>query len=313
MKKAIVTGANGFVGIWLLKTLLANAIEVIAVVKDRDENVDDIKKMHGVEIVYCELADLSSLKAKLKKLGGKIDAFYHLAWCGSTGDSRGDYELQLNNAKYTVDAVKIAFELGCKRFVGAGTLAEFDCNAYLPINGSTPSIVSNYGVAKIAAHYMSKAEANRLGIDHVWAYLSNTYGIGNRTQNFINFAVKKMLVDDEVNFTTATQLYDFVYVSDIASALYLLAEKGRNNYAYYIGSTQPTELKNYITMIRDAIDNSIVLNFGAVEFKGIKHPKEVFDCAELVEQTGYCPKVSFEDGIRDTIKWLSTEISEGRI
>ena len=41
----------------------------------------------------------------------------------------------------TLDAVKVSKQLGCKRFVGAGTLAEFDVNAYTPLDGSTPNAV----------------------------------------------------------------------------------------------------------------------------------------------------------------------------
>ncbi|MDF2530911.1 MAG: nucleoside-diphosphate-sugar epimerase, partial [Clostridia bacterium] len=260
MKKALVTGANGFIGSWLLKELSNKGVSVLAVVRNEKSDISSIQNLPNVQVVF---SDMSEIKQITQQVSDKdIDVFYHLAWAGSTGQDRSDYELQLLNAKYTLDAVNAAASLGCKRFVGAGTLAELDCYAYIMKEGSTPLPVSFYGSAKITSHFMSKAECNRLGIDHVWGYFSNTYGEGNRTQNFVNFASNLMLSGKRAAFTTGEQNYDFVHVSDNANALYLLGEKGKAFCSYYIGSTKPMELRNFIYKIRDAIDPSIPLYLG---------------------------------------------------
>lgn len=311
MTTALVTGANGFVGSALLKELTDHGVKVFAVIKDKKENIDSIQNLPGVKIVYCEMDDLlEKLPAKVKE---PVDVFYHLAWAGSSGPARGDYDLQLKNAHWTLDAVNAAHKLGCKRFLGAGTLAQYDVNAYTPLNGSTPNAVSCYGVAKITAHYMSKAECNRLGIDHLWAYLSNTYGVGNYTSNFINFASKVMITGQVPNFTAGEQPYDFVYVSDIAQGLYCIGNKGKRNYSYYIGSTKPAKLKEFITALRDEIDPTIQLNLGAIPFNGVAQPASTFDCSPLVEDTGYSPRISFQEGIKTTVYWLRAQIEGGRL
>lgn len=310
MKSAIVTGANGFVGSALLRELSAHGVSIVAVVKDEKENITAIRDLPSVEIVYCEMDELDKLPSKIPMCA---DTFYHLAWAGSTGPARGDYDLQLKNIHWTLDAVNAAKAVGCGRFVGIGTLAEFDVNAYTPLAGSTPNAVSCYGAAKIAAHYMSKAECNRLGIDHVWARLTNVYGIGNYTSNFVNFAAKLMLTGQSANFTTGEQMYDFACIEDIAQGLYCVGEHGKKNVAYYIGSTKPAKLKNFIQIIRDEIDPSISLNLGAVPFNGVSHPKSVFDCSRLVEDTGYQPRIPFQDGIRQAIPWIREQIEVGKL
>ena len=311
MRTAIVTGANGFVGSALLKELTGHGFEVYAVVKDERENIDAIAGLPGVKILYCEMDTLAQLPQKVGT--SQPDVFYHLAWAGSTGTARAEYALQFANARWTLDAVNVAKALGCKRFVGAGTLAEFDVNAYSPLDGSTPNAVSCYGVAKIAAHLMSKAECNRVGIDHLWAYLSNTYGVGNYTSNFVNFAAKTMILGLPANFTTGEQTYDFVNVRDIAQGLRCIGERGKANFAYYIGSTKPGKLKEFIKIIRDEIDPSIELHLGAVPFNGVVQPAEVFDCTKLVEHTGYVPYVPFLDGIHETVEWLRGQVREGKL
>jgi len=307
---AIVTGANGFVGTALLQELSERGFHVFAIVKDQKENIEKIQTLPGVEIVYCEMDALSTLTDKIFE---EPELFYHLAWAGSTGPARGDYKLQLTNVRWTLDAVNAAAAIGCKRFIGAGTLAEFDAALYVPMDGSTPNRVSCYAAAKIAAHYMSKAECAHMGISHLWAYLSNTYGVGNYTSNFVNFASKTMLTGKSADFTTGEQPYDFVYISDIAQGLGNIGISGKEGHSYYIGSTKPRKLKEFIKEIRDEIDPGIQLNLGAVPFNGVVQPESTFDCSKLVQDTGYCPKISFQEGIQKTIPWIRKQLEEGRL
>lgn len=307
MKRVIVTGANGFVGKWLLKELDREGVQVTAVVRSQDADLSEIRCLAHAQILFCDMAQLSRLP---QMINGQYDTFYHLAWNGSTGDLRGDYGMQLENARWTCQAVEAAHAVGCTRFIGAGTLAELDVQAYVAQDGAKPAQTMNYGTAKIAAHYMSKAVCQAVGMQHVWAYLPNLYGEGNQTSNFVNFAAKTMLSGKEANFTSGEQLYDFVYISDAARALCLLGEKGRDGYSYYIGSNAAKKLKYFIMQIKDAVHPQIRLHLGAVPFYGVAQEPQVFDCKKLMEHTGYLPQVSFEEGIQRTVAWLRLQMEE---
>lgn len=310
MKTAIVTGATGFVGSALLRELTGHQVSVVAVVRNGSSDISSIKTIPGVEIVHCDMEQLGQLPHKISH---DADVFYHLAWMGANGPARGDYDLQLRNVHCTLDAVRVAAAVGCKKFIGVGTLAELDVNAYTPVDGSTPNIVSIYGAAKIAAHYMSKADCVQFGIEHVWARLSNVYGIGDRTSNFINFAARTMITGQPANFTPGEQLYDFVYVDDAARGLYCLGEDGKGNYTYFIGSTQPAKLKEFIRAMRDEIDPTISLNLGAVPFNGVVHDASAFDCSLIMADTAYQPQIPFPEGVKRTVQWLRQQIKEGQI
>lgn len=302
MKKALVTGANGFLGSLLVKKLIEKDISVIAA--DRigcNNNIDPKAKF-----VDFDMKDFSQLKNKLS--GADIDMIFHMAWHGSSGPERANYALQLENVKYTCDAVTFAAETGIKRFVGAGTLAQMDCLAYIGEDGSTPNAVSCYGSAKTAAQHMSKAVANSLDVEHIWCFISNTYGVGNTTNNFVNFACKKMLSGERASFTSAEQNYDFVYITDTINGLYLCGKSGKNNHSYYIGSGKARKLKNYIIKMRDEIDPDIPLYFGEVPFNGKSLPIDAYDCSSIMKDTGYIPQVDFEDGIAKTVDWLRCNI-----
>jgi len=302
MNKILVTGPNGFIGNVLLKLLSDNGCSVIAVVRNNDEFVDKIKNLPGVTLAYCDMSDIGNLPNIVPDRD--IDTCIHLAWAGSFGNDRTDYTLQLRNVRYALDTVNAISVMGVKRFVGAGTLAEKDVLNYHPTDGSTPNAVSMYGIAKMTTHFMTKAECTRLGVEHIWCYLSNTYGIGNTTNNFVNMASKKMLNGEHAAFTAGTQTYDFVYVTDTVRAIMFAADKGKKNTAYYLGSTKQRPLREYIKLIRDTIDPSIELFLGEIPFNGTSLADSEYDTSKLVQDTGYIPEISFEDGIKRTIEWL---------
>ncbi|PYG87794.1 nucleoside-diphosphate-sugar epimerase [Ruminiclostridium sufflavum DSM 19573] len=308
MKKVIVTGANGFVGTALLNEITKEGVEVIAVIRNGEENVAQIENLPGVRLVYCELSEITRLPQIVEDRD--IEACIHLAWEGSSGDVRADYKVQLRNVRYSLDLINAIAGMKVKRFTGAGTLAEKDVLNYHPTAGAVPNAVSIYGIAKMTMHFMTKAECTRLGVEHIWCYLSNTYGIGNRTENFVNFASRLMLTGKRAAFTSCEQMYDLVYITDTVRAIYCAASRGKKNTAYYLGSTKPERLKEFVKIIRDTVDPDIKLYFGELPFNGISLKEEDFDCGKLVEDTGYKPQVSFEDGICMTVEWLKQELSD---
>lgn len=308
MKRVIITGATGFLGSWVIRKFLAQGIEIYAVVRDgmsAAKKLPDNKRLH---IICCEAEKYACLPQCITERG--FNCFIHLAWDGSTGTDRGNYSLQLRNVAETVLAIETAGKLGCRRFLGAGTLAELDCIDYIPWEDSNPALVSCYATAKVTARFMGKAVCAAAGMEFVWAYLPNTYGEGNRTANFVNFAVLRMLRGERSSFTAGEQLYEFVYAEDTAAGIYAIAEKGKAGHAYYIGGN-PKPLKEYIHEIRDSVDPAIPLYLGEVPLQGSMQTGEVFDGSLLEKDTGFAVQIPFSNGIQKTVSWLKTELEMG--
>lgn len=303
VKNILVTGSTGFIGVNLIKLLIQKKHKVYALVRNKNSDISSFPK--DVNIIYCSMEQIDKLKDLISDIS--IDICYHLSWDGVSGSGRSDYSKQINNVKYTLDLIRVLKDLSCKRFVGVGTLAEHDVQAYIPLDGSKPNAVAHYGAAKLIAHYMSKIECTRWGMEYIWIYLSNTYGVGNRTNNFVNFAIKTMLTGKDADFTSGEQLYDFVYISDSVEGMYYAGIDGCDGAEYYLGSNHPQKLCKYIEMIRDVIDPSIELNLGAIPFHGVSLEDKVYDCKKIMSHTLYNPKVSFKDGIVRTVQWFREE------
>lgn len=303
MKTAIVTGANGFVGGALVRELLHHDYTVFAVdLAGHRENLPDDDM---VSFVPLELAQIEKLAHKVPEQ--KYDVFFHLAWAGSAGPARADTALQLQNAQWTVDALRTAKELGCKRVLCAGSIMEHETMAAAYTQGNRPGPGYIYGGGKLIAHVMCMSVAAQLGVELVWPEITNAYGPGERSPRLINTTIQKCLRGEAPQFTAGTQNYDFVYIDDVARAFRLIGENGKPFHEYLIGSSSARSLRDFLLEMRAAIAPNLAFQFGSVPFTGVDLPLEAFDCSQTEADTGFRAEVSFAEGCRRTMEWWKRE------
>lgn len=304
MKKVVVTGANGFVGYWLIRELCKNDIKVTAIIKDTNENISMLSEFKDVDIVYCDLSELETLTDKIAEKD--YDAFYHLAWVSAGGAGRADYAIQLKNVKYACDAVKVAKQLGCKKILLAGTVTEKIAENILNLSGKAVNNI--YGICKHTTHCLVDVESKRQEIDYVWMQFSNLYGPYSVNGNIVGYTIKELLLDHEATFGPANQIYDLLYIEDLVYAAYLLGEKETRHHAYYIGSGKLRILSDYLKEIGLICEKPDKVKIGARPDDGTRYEEEWFDITPLKEDTGYEPKVSFDEGVKLTIEWMKTTL-----
>lgn len=300
MKKVIVTGANGFVGSALVKELVKNDVEVLAM--DMPGCNGNLPVCDKVKFLPLALDNISSLKDLIDDRD--FDCFYHFAWAGSAGAARADTKLQLQNAQWTVECLRAAKEVGCKKFVAAGSIMEHETMAAAFAAGNKPGLGYIYGSGKLVAHTMAMSVAADIGIDLVWAEITNAYGVGELSPRMVNTTIRKVIKGEEPQFTAGTQNYDFVYIDDVAKAFYLIGKNGKPFNEYLIGSSNAKPLKEFLLEMKAAIAPDLNFIFGDIPFTGINLPLEKYDCSKTEKDTGFKAQISFGEGCRRTMEWL---------
>ena len=302
MQNVIITGADGFVGSYTVKHFLAHGMNVLAL--DMAETPRRLENHPNLIYKQCDISNADALRKELA--GGNYDTFIHFAWAGSAGDVRMDYNLQMQNALNTVECLKIAKEIGCTRFVCAGTIMEYEVEAAIHAQGTRPGMGYIYGMGKHIAHCMCKSVAANIGIDLLWSMITNAYGIGEYSPRFVNTTLRKIINGEPLLFTAATQNYDFVYVSDVAKAFYLVAEKGVPFCEYMIGSGNARPLKEFILEMVNACAPDAKPLFGDVPFTGTNMSLSTFAIDAIKHDCGFEPDVPFAQGTKMTMDWLKS-------
>ena len=114
--RAVITGPTGAIGIALCRFLLNRGLTVYAVSRPNSRRQTALPVSERLRIVLCDGAELSGLA---ERIPGGADAFFHLAWSGTVGAGRNNMSAQIDNIRWTLDAVHAAADMGCRVFVGA--------------------------------------------------------------------------------------------------------------------------------------------------------------------------------------------------
>ena len=182
---------------------------------------------------------------------------------------------------------------------------EYEVEAAVHTQGTRPGMAYIYGMGKHIAHSLCKAVAADIGIELVWPMITNAYGVGEFSPRFINTTLRKIINKEPLQFTAATQNYDFVYVTDVAQAFYLAAQNGRPFCEYMIGSGHARPLKEFIMEMQQTLAPDAVPQFGDVPFTGTNLPMSAFDTSATEKDCGFKAEISFSEGIRKTMAWLA--------
>ena len=298
MRRVIVTGANGFIGSSLIKKLVNNRIEVVAI--DLSFAVSRIP--HNNLITKIESGIDSSLINKIPV--GEYDAFYHLAWRGVNGTEKADPTIQLANIQMAIDCTNLCKHLDVKKLLCAGTVAE-NATFSLPHLDKTSGGMM-YGVAKHACNIILENYCKNIGLPFIWMQFSNIYGVGNKTGNLISYTLSEIMAGKEANFGPAQQPYDFIYIDYLIEAIYRLGENYTSKAFYYIGSGKPRKLADYLLEIGELTGYVNKICIGVRPDDGIKYDMKMFDNSDLVSTVGEYVTIPFNEGINKTIEWLNT-------
>ncbi len=288
------------IGAALVTECLKRGVCVTALIRGESPHLDRLPVgREGFCHLPCALEELSGAAGRLA--GREYDTFFHIAWAHTGAKRNASTLLQSENIGYTLAAVRLAASLGCKRFVGAGSQAEFGPQRRLPISPDDPAKPDTpYGAAKLSACLLSKLLCQELGLEWVWPRIFSVYGIYEKDSEMIPCALRAMSRGEEMAFSDGEQTWDYLYSEDAGRAMFLLGEAGRDGLVYCLGSGQGRPLKDYIREM-SRITGGSDAGIGKKPGDGLSL---LADCSSLKADTGFVPEVSFEEGIRKTLAFL---------
>ena len=302
MKRVLLTGASGFIGMPCIMPLLARGYEVHAV---------SASARHSSDVVWhqADLLDAAQVAALLERV--RPTHLLHLAWDVTPGtywSSPGNW--QWMDASRTLLA---AFgNNGGARAVLAGTCAEYDPlagpSAGTCIEAATPLAPTTvYGAAKAALSIMLPTFAAQQGIGSTaWARLFYLYGPREHPARLVPTVIQTLMDNHPMPCSHGEQVRDFLHVEDVASALVALLDSPVTG-AVNIAAGQPITLRALLSAIGDQLGRAHLLQFGARPAGANEPPILTADVTRLAREVGWTPAINLEAGLRQTIRWWQQE------
>lgn len=306
MKKAIITGATGFIGSAFVEYLTKQNIETLALGRKEFDEISATrrKKLKGTQYLKLNMSEIYLLEKALSEMGWEVEddcVFFNLAWGGECDLSDLNVAAQMQNVDWSVAALGVAKEIGCSRFIQVGTMEEAFTQKYLELDYHQDSQYNRhviYSVAKIAAKTALEIKSSQLGLDFIYVLHSHVMGPDDDKNSFLQVTLQKLIRGDALIFSSGEQYFDVISVNDCAIGYYLICQKGVQGGQYWVGSGDPRRLREYVERMYALFPSGLEMQFGKMPYNDIVLEKEVFSISNLSADTGYKPTMTYEESVK---------------
>jgi GDP-4-dehydro-6-deoxy-D-mannose reductase len=303
MKKVLVTGVNGFVGLHLAKELNDKGYDVMGV-----GGKTGAKDIPGSVEVYHEL-DLTDIEQAATIDFSGVDYVVHLAGLAAVGPSFDNPMLYIGvNVGIEVNLFETALKQNVKPkflIISSGTL--YDSKAELPLNETSPvDPNSPYAVSKIGQEEMALYYETR-GFECVIARPFNHIGPGQGL-GFIVPDLLKQVVDYQNGLTQEVLVgnldaqRDYTDVRDIARAYRLLLEKGKSGEVYNVCSGKALSGHQILDSLLSLVDKRPEIKQDPTRLRPSDTPVIYGSNQKISEYTGWNPEIDISQTLKDVMQ-----------
>ena len=293
MKKVLVTGGTGFIGINVIDELLQMGYEV-------HTSVFSSVLLPKVNLVQhkINLMDENAVDTLLKE--HRFKDLIHLAWF--TGEKCHSADINIRWLESTLNLLQSFAKYGGKKFFGAGSVSEYDFNCgYLKEYVAPLASSSLYGQCKSGLYNIAKIFCNSHNIGFKWARIFNQYGPNEKVTRLMPTVIKSALVGEDIRVSDCLKIQDYLHVFDTSKAIVTLFE-GTVQGAVNICSGMPVRLRTIVEKIADLTDFQGDILWGAIP-ASFDDPFVVGSNERLTKEVGWKQQISLDDGLQMTIDW----------
>ena len=337
MTNSLVVGGAGFVGSWVVETLLKETKGEIFIVDNllssEKSNISTDKRVHFIH-------GSASEEIVLDKVDVHLDKVFHLACFHGNQSSIFDPLMDLeNNMKPTLTVLNWVEKRAPKArivYTGAGCAVApktWDTPTGVPEVDETPLLHdSPYSISKVTGEMYSKYFADRRGLDVVRVRFQNAYGpreilgagewrgtVHTVWRNVIPTFIWRAINNEDLTLYGAGESSrDFVFVEDLARGVVAASENGIKGEVYNLASGQEFLIKDVASKIIELSESSSKLHIEGR--RDWDHSGRRFgDPSKSSREIGFRTQIGFDEGLKDTITWtrnnselISNSISKHR-
>ena len=295
----LITGATGFIGSYLIDTLLNDSNYNIIILKRSTSNTFRIDKLLSrVEVYDIDTIELDEV-FKNNKINGIIHLATHYVKEHKTKDINNLIE---SNITFPTKLVELSVEYGVEYFINTGTFFEYSFNSNPVTEKSDITPYNLYAATKLAFNNMLAYYGNNTNLNIVTLKLAAPFGY-NDNQKLVPYLIKTVLNDEEIILEKGEQEWDFIYVKDVVSAYIKTIDLCQNSKRsifeeILIGTSNKTSIKKIVNVINKLHGKDMI------SLEKDYQPNQIFtaylDNSKAKNMLQWLPQYSIEDALKET-------------
>jgi len=321
MRRCLVTGAMGFVGMHLLQRLGTSSadMEVVALGRTAGRARGGVPNLPNVRHESLDMLDRAGLETLIDRL--KPDWIFHLASHSSVSqswvDPIGSFVNNTNILLNLLEAVRTRHPAA--RVLSVGSSEEYGrvAESELPLREQTElHPTSPYAVARVSQEQLSRLYCEAFGLHIVMTRSFNHIGPGQRTAFAVPSFLAQLLALRErptservLRVGDVSVVRDFTDVRDVVQAYVLLLERGASGEAYNICSGRGVSLQQVIDEACGVLGIEVRVERDTARLRPLENTKLVGSYAKLATATGWAPRIALSQSLRDMLAHLERGVA----
>jgi len=309
--RALVTGADGFIGSHLTEQLVAAGARVRALSLYNSFNdwgwLEQTGCLKEIEVVTGDVRDANLCD----ELTRGIDIVFHLAalipipYSYRAPDSFVD-----TNVKGTLYLCQAARRNGVKRFIQTSTSEVYGTAQYVPIDEKHPlQPQSPYSATKIASDCIALSFHSSFDMPVVVARPFNTYGPRQSARAVIPSIIIQIAGGNTtISLGNLAATRDFTFVEDTCRGFIAIAElEGGEGEVFHIGSNQEISVGDLVKLISEIMGSRVEVACDQERLRPDKSEVQRLKCdnSKLRKATTFAPQIPLREGLGRTVSWFT--------
>ena len=305
----LVTGGAGFIGSNTVEELVRRGHDVVALDDLSTGKAANLAPVSAkIKLIQDSVTNLNALREAC----AGVDCVIHLAAQTSVPRSvRDPIETNLINVTGTLNVLVAARDAKVKRVVFASSCAVYGKTSVLPIRESADlSPISPYGLSKQVGEAYGRVFQELYGLEFVSLRYFNVFGPRQDPSSPYSgvlsiFNTALLGGTQPTVYGDGEQSRDFVNVENVVEANLLAAEvKGAPGLAFNIGTGNRYTLNQTLALLEKIAGRPAHAKYAAPREGDIRDSQADIGLAQ--EVLGYHPRFGFEEGLKRTWEWFST-------
>ncbi len=303
-KSIVLTGAAGFIGANLTRTLLKNNFDVHIIIK-KTTNIWRIKNV--LSKTTCHYGDLTNSKHVTNVLSKvKPFAIYHLATYGSYPQQTNIDTMIEVNIKATYNLLIASKNIPYHIFVNMGTSSEYGWKNKPMKETDYLKPVSFYGTTKASAALLCQTFAYIFQKPIVTIRPFSVYGPYEQGNRFIPTIMNAIIHDTPIKLTKEMVRRDFIFVDDVVDALIkLLTVNGDiRGEIFNLGIGKEYSNEEVVKMLFTITRKKVKVLRGGYKKRSWDTTHWVANISHMKKLLSWKPSFSLEMGLHTTYQWF---------
>lgn len=301
-RRALVTGASGFVGAVVARRLLADGHDVHCLVRPES----DAWRLQGVDAPQHEvdLADEPRVSTLLRSV--RPEWIFHLATHGAYASQTDSRRMVGTNVLATMNLVEAALDVGFEALVNAGSSSEYGFSDHPPSEDERAEPNSTYALTKLSQTLFCRFAARQQDVHMPTLRLYSVYGPYEEPTRFVPTLIAHGLDGRLPPLASPEIARDFVYTDDVAEAFVLAAERQDTERGgiYNVGTGTQTKLRDAVRLARETFDITAEPAWKTMPDRAWDTTTWVANVHKIERELGWKASTPFNDGFRRFSAWI---------